>query len=94
MTEAQTRKAYIDVMLQDAGWRRGPHWVDEYPIDEMPNKSGKGAADYVLFADNGMPLAVIEAKANQRQRGKGAAASGSGMPTTWRRNLGNGRYSL
>ena len=62
MTEAQTRKAYIDVMLQDAGWRRGPHWVDEYPIDEMPNKSGKGAADYVLFADNGMPLAVIEAK--------------------------------
>ena len=62
MTEAQTRKAYIDVMLQDAGWQRGPNWVDEYPIDEMPNKSGKGAADYVLLGDNGMPLAVIEAK--------------------------------
>lgn len=62
MTEAQTRKAYIDVMLQDAGWRRGPNWVDEYPIDEMPNKSGKGFADYVLLGDNGLPLAVIEAK--------------------------------
>lgn len=62
MTEADTRKAYIDVMLQDAGWQRGPHWIDEYPIEEMPNKSGKGAADYVLFGDNGLPLAVIEAK--------------------------------
>lgn len=62
MTEAQTRKAYIDVMLQDAGWQRGPNWAEEYPIDEMPNKSGKGAADYVLMGDNGLPLAVIEAK--------------------------------
>ncbi|MDX9872268.1 MAG: DEAD/DEAH box helicase family protein, partial [Clostridia bacterium] len=62
MTEAQTRKAYIDVMLQDAGWQRGPNWVDEYPIDEMPNKAGKGFADYVLLGDNGLPLAVIEAK--------------------------------
>ncbi|CAB1247622.1 Type I restriction-modification system R subunit [Ruminococcaceae bacterium BL-4] len=62
MTEADTRKAYIDVMLQDAGWQRGAHWIDEYPIEEMPNKSGKGAADYVLFGDNGLPLAVIEAK--------------------------------
>ncbi|MDL2233303.1 DEAD/DEAH box helicase family protein [Ruminococcaceae bacterium OttesenSCG-928-L11] len=62
MTEAQTRKAYVDVMLMDAGWRRGPNWVDEYPIDEMPNKSGRGFADYVLLGDNGLPLAVIEAK--------------------------------
>ena len=62
MSEAETRKAYIDVMLQDAGWQRGPNWVDEYPIAEMPNKSGKGYADYVLLGDNGLPLAVIEAK--------------------------------
>lgn len=62
MTEDQTRKAYIDTMLQDAGWQRGVHWVDEYPIDEMPNKSGYGYADYVLLGDNGLPLAVIEAK--------------------------------
>ncbi|MDD5486042.1 MAG: DEAD/DEAH box helicase family protein [Dehalococcoidales bacterium] len=62
MTEAQTRKAYIDTMLQDAGWQRGINWLDEYPIDEMPNKAGKGFADYVLLADSGLPLAVIEAK--------------------------------
>lgn len=62
MTEAETRRAYIDVMLQDAGWQLGPNWVEEYPIGEMPNKSGKGAADYVLLGDNGLPLAVIEAK--------------------------------
>lgn len=62
MTEAQTRTAYIDVMLQDAGWQRGANWVDEYPIGEMPNKSGIGFADYVLLGDNGLPLAVIEAK--------------------------------
>lgn len=61
-TETQTRKAYIDVMLEDAGWQRGNNWVDEYPIDEMPNKSGFGIADYVLFGDDGQPLAVIEAK--------------------------------
>ena len=61
-TEAQTRTAYIDVMLEDAGWQRGRNWVDEYKIDEMPNKSGYGIADYVLFGDDGLPLAVIEAK--------------------------------
>ncbi len=71
MTEAQTRKAYIDVMLQDAGWQRGPNWVDEYPIDEMPNKSGKGAADYVLLGDDGKPLAVIEAKRTSANVEKG-----------------------
>ena len=62
MTEAETRKAYVDVMLQDAGWQRGVNWINEYPIDEMPNKSGKGAADYVLLGDDGRPLAVVEAK--------------------------------
>jgi len=62
LTEDQTRKAYIDVMLVDAGWQRGTNWVDECPIGEMPNKSGYGIADYVLFSDDGLPLAVIEAK--------------------------------
>jgi len=62
MSEAATRKAYIDVMLGDAGWARGRGWVDEYRIDEMPNHSGVGYADYVLFGDDGRPLAVVEAK--------------------------------
>lgn len=62
MTEAETRTAYIDVMLQDTGWQRGANWVDEYPIGEMPNRAGNGFADYVLLGDDGKPLAVIEAK--------------------------------
>jgi len=61
-TEDQTRKAYIDVMLQDAGWQQGKNWVDEYKIDEMPSKAKGGRADYVLFGDDGLPLAVVEAK--------------------------------
>ena len=28
----------------------------------MPNDSGIGFADYVLYGDNGKPLAVVEAK--------------------------------
>ena len=61
-TESQTRRAYIDLMLEDAGWRRDVNWAEEYPIGAMPNKSGRGSADYVLFGDDGLPLAVIEAK--------------------------------
>ncbi|MDR3239221.1 MAG: DEAD/DEAH box helicase family protein [Clostridiales bacterium] len=71
MTEAETRKAYVDVLLQDSGWQRGPNWIDEYPIGDMPNKSGKGAADYVLLGDNGQPLAVIEAKRTSANVEKG-----------------------
>lgn len=62
LSEKETRTAFIDVMLADVGWQRNKTWFDEYPIENMPNKSGKGSADYVLFGDDGKPLAVIEAK--------------------------------
>lgn len=62
LSEFATRKAYIDVMLTDAGWEYNKNWKDEYPIEEMPNHSGFGFADYVLFGEDGRPLAVIEAK--------------------------------
>ena len=71
MTEAQTRRAYIDVMLMDAGWQRGTNWIDEYPVEDMPGSSGKGAADYVLLGDDGLPLAVIEAKRTSANVEKG-----------------------
>ncbi|WP_317303576.1 DEAD/DEAH box helicase family protein [Acidaminococcus timonensis] len=66
MSEADTRRAYIDVMLAEAGWVRGENWLDEYPIAEMPTASGQGFADYVLFGKDGKPLAVIEAKKTSR----------------------------
>ena len=62
MTEFETRKTYIDAMLRDAGWHEGADWENEVALSGMPNKSGKGAADYVLYDDAHCPLAVVEAK--------------------------------
>ncbi len=62
ISEYKTRKLYIDTMLTDAGWSEGKDWINEYELSGMPNKSNVGYADYVLFGDDGKPLAVIEAK--------------------------------
>ena len=62
LSEYQTRKIYIDAMLTDTGWTEGKDWINEYELPGMPNKSEVGYADYVLFSDDGRPLAVIEAK--------------------------------
>ena len=62
ISEYETRKIYIDSMLQDAGWTEGQNWINEYRIPGMPNKSQVGYADYVLLGDDGKILAVIEAK--------------------------------
>ena len=62
ISEYQTRKLYIDAMLEDAGWVEGKNWINEYEIPGMPNRSEVGFADYVLLGDDGRILAVIEAK--------------------------------
>ena len=62
LSEYKTRKIYIDFMLQDAGWVEGKDWLNEFELYGMPNKSEEGYADYVLFGDDGKPLAVLEAK--------------------------------
>ena len=62
ISEYETRKFYIDAMLEDAGWTEGTDWLNEVPLDGMPNKSELGLADYVLYDDAHKPLAVIEAK--------------------------------
>lgn len=66
-TEAETRKHIIDVALKEAGWfdlNKG-HEV-EYPVKGMPispdNPNGNGFVDYVLWGDDGKPLALVEAK--------------------------------
>ncbi len=71
LSEYQTRKIYIDVMLQDAGWTEGKDWFNEVELHGMPNKSEVGFADYVLFGDDGKPLAVLEAKKTCVDVGKG-----------------------
>ncbi len=62
ISEFKTRKLYIDVLLEDAGWIRGKDWLDEVELPGMPNKSEVGYADYVLYGNDGRALAVIEAK--------------------------------
>lgn len=62
LSEYKTRKIYIDSMLVDSGWVEGRNWANEVEVDGMPNDSGKGYADYVLYDDAMRPLAVIEAK--------------------------------
>jgi type I restriction enzyme R subunit len=65
-SEAETRKLLIDVLLKEAGWHKGSaNLKEEYElegVDRNKNYTGTGFADYVLFDDNGLPLAVIEAK--------------------------------
>lgn len=62
MTEAETRRKYIDLDLMEAGWEKGKSYEVEVPVIGMPNQTGKGYVDYVLYGENGLPLAVIEAK--------------------------------
>ena len=62
ISEYKTRKLYIDIMLEDAGWTKGKDWLDEVELPGMPNQSEVGYADYVLYGDDGKALAVIEAK--------------------------------
>ena len=62
LSEYETRKMYIDAMLTEAGWTQGQDWINEVPLTGMPNKSGVGYADYVLYDDRHCPLAIIEAK--------------------------------
>lgn len=62
--EAKTRALLIDAMLLQAGWdvSNSAEVGHEVEVYFPGNKSGKGRADYVLWGDNGQPLAVIEAK--------------------------------
>lgn len=62
--EAKTRAMLIDAMLLQAGWDiQNKALVGQEVEVQFPNNpSGKGYVDYVLWGDNGQPLAVIEAK--------------------------------
>ena len=62
ISEYETRKIYIDTMLEDAGWVEGKNWRNEVELPGAPNRSEVGVADYVLYDDAQKPLAIIEAK--------------------------------
>jgi type I restriction enzyme R subunit len=65
--EAATRDAFIDLLLHEAGWTLDQPGRDtEYPVTGMPNKTGQGFVDYVLWGDDGTPLGLVEAKRTRR----------------------------
>lgn len=74
--EAVTREIYINLLLQEAGWDPKGSNVAEYPVTGMPTGDGKndgpGFVDYVLWGNDGKPLAVVEAKRTSRDPRVGA----------------------
>ena len=61
-SEAETRRAYIDLLLHEAGWALSEVRDREFAVAGMPNADGRGYVDYVLWGDDGKPLALVEAK--------------------------------
>ena len=64
--EAATRDAFIDLLLAEAGWQLDQERDREFPVQGMPSQSGDGFVDYVLWGDDGKPLAVVEAKRTKK----------------------------
>ncbi|SHH49478.1 DEAD/DEAH box helicase family protein [Tepidibacter thalassicus] len=71
ISEFETRKRYIDLDLKLAGWDFDKDIQEELKVEGMPNDEGIGFVDYVLFGDNGKPLAIIEAKRTSKDPRKG-----------------------
>lgn len=70
MSEATTRRLYIDLYLREAGWEVleqenvaiAEKAGIEIQVEGMPNDKGIGFCDYVLYGRDGRPLAIVEAK--------------------------------
>jgi len=69
--EAATRDNFIDLLLREAGWNPQAPNVAEYEVTGMPNGTGQGFVDYVLWGDDGKPLALVEAKRTRHSALKG-----------------------
>ncbi len=78
LSEEATRHRLIDEELLRADWDVGPngksteHVRQEVRLSTMPTESREGYADYVLYGDDGKPLAVIEAKKTAKDARVGA----------------------
>ena len=70
-TEELTRKKFIDPLIKEAGFPLNKERDREYEVSGMPNEKGIGFVDYVLWGDDGLPLAVVEAKRTIRSAKEG-----------------------
>lgn len=79
ISEAETRKLYIDLYLKEAGWEIlekqnviVPSKAGiEIEVAGMPNSQEVGYCDYVLYGKDGKPLAIVEAKKTSSSPEKG-----------------------
>ena len=71
---ADARPAIIDLLLKEAGWALDQPRDREFEVAGMPNNQGEGFVDYVLWGDDGKPLAVVEAKRTRSDAARGPAA--------------------
>ena len=75
--EDETRKRIIDLDLRNAGWHVAlddestEDVGKEVKVTDQPTTTGVGYVDYVLWDDDGKPLAVIEAKRTRENIEKG-----------------------
>ncbi len=75
--EDETRKRIIDLDLRNAGWHVAlddestEEVGKEVRVTDQPTSTGIGYVDYVLWDDDGKPLAVIEAKRTRENIEKG-----------------------
>lgn len=65
-SEAETRDAFIDLLLKEAGWPLHKPEDREYRVTGMPPDGGEGFVDYVLWGADGKPLGLVEAKRTRR----------------------------
>lgn len=71
--EDTTRRLLIDTQLAKVGWdinNRDKVGI-EIEVGHQPTATGKGYVDYVLWDDDGTPLAVVEAKRARESMQKG-----------------------
>ena len=66
LSETETRQRLIDRDLTRAGWKVGHHGANTSEVAQEYILPNGDRADYVLWDDNGKPLAVIEAKKTSR----------------------------
>jgi len=79
MSEAETRKEYIDLYLSEAGWELVGQdgspipgkAATEIEVTGMPPHGQLGYCDYVLYGRDGKPVAVVEAKKTSLSPDKG-----------------------
>ncbi len=70
-------------MLREADW--DPHGADvcEYPVTGMPNETGEGYVDYVLWGRDRLAAGAGRGEADEGQSQPTASSRPSCTPTAW-----------